>query len=1533
MATRFVFVSAAREATGLVSTHLTRCWRRRFPVLPTLFFTTMAFPFGGVLTPSAEAQATYSLTPTLTLAPREGKVIASIKSDCIMDNYQIYIKKHGETDFSYTQIDLGYKEGSYQIINLENEKEVEVYVSATHKPGLSDCSDLVVEDPPKYYDSDTEKATPLRIYAAPSNVKAIGSDKKVDLTWDPISEASRWEFRYRIWDQNWPATWTEIMGSSASTESHTVTELTNGTTYNFQVRPLRVTARGDTIIGKEGGATAAPVPRPEAPTGLEATPGNQEVTLEWTNPDDDTITQYQYQQKLSSATSWGNWSEISPSNKDTTKHTVTTGLENDKEYAFRIRAIGNGGDGDPSAQPVTATPHIGPNRPQEFKLTPGNARVTLSWKAPQGNTTAGRWQYRELADGDPNDANANWGEWVGIGTRDITTDDDGTMEFTRVGTNGTAYYYELRGISADIDGGRAGGSPGMAARSGPAIPEAVPGIVSLTSAEPRDSSVILTWEEQNNAAIDRFEYRQKLGNNDITNANLFGEWIPIPESNEKTTTYKITTYTVTGLNNGQAYTFQVQARTAGGAPGRGGNSLTATPNTEPAKPVLSGEPERKGAQVTLRWTYMANTAEVDEWQYRQRERSESESEWGNWNTISGSNKDTREHTVTTGLDKGKAYDFQVRARTSGVAGEENVAGEESDAWSVLGAPTSLGATAGSAYITLNWTAPSGNPTGSYSYQYCYGEGTTVACDNSDWQTITGSDANTTSHDVTGLKGGRQYAFKVRVVSSAGGSAESNLVAGTPGVRESPPLKPTEFSATAGNGQVTLSWANANDGSIQKYQYCQKEGTSNNCTENDWTNIPGSSASSTSHTVPDLTNGTEYAFRIRAVNYAGNSDPSEEVTATPKSLSVLTLALSPNSISENGGVATVTATLDKISDADTTVTITAMPVSPAEEKDFSLSDTTTLTIKAGATTSTGTVTIRTNNTNTIHEAAKTVTITATATNSVSVISVSKSLTLTITDDDAPTLTLKLNPREVSEDGGVTTVTARLDKASSSDTTVTITAMPVEPAVAGDVALSENTKLIIKAGATTSSGTVTITAVDNDVAAADKTITISATADNELGLNNPADVTLTIIEDDTVAMEERRETATKVLTEVVHATLSGASAVIGQRFDAALGGPAVLSVADWQVGGTLAANTSLWQQLERWDGDLSTVNRLAAGVDLLTESNFSLPLNSARGGTWSIWGRGDWRGFEGTTDLGDYDGSQRAGYLGVDKWLNERLMAGLALSHSTSETDYTIEDEGGRIDTSLTSIWPYLQNTMDNGAQLRLVLGIGTGEVEHYPTGEAHEKTDLTMRAVSVAGKLPVAQPGDFTLSATAAASLADMKTEGLASVAAINGLHVSSWNLRAGLEAKHEGFPVSDTQWTLTPRVALALRQDGGDGVTGTGAELSGGLRLAAPDSRFALDASGYWLALHSQDGTKEWGASVEARFSPGEGGEGLSLSVEPAWGVLYQAGVLASEDLFEEERRVNSLGRLSLTAHAGYGFALTQRPAHPVCRVHPARRS
>ena len=55
----------------------------------------------------------------------------------------------------------------------------------------------------------------------------------------------------------------------------------------------------------------------------------------------------------------------------------------------------------------------------------------------------------------------------------------------------------------------------------------------------------------------------------------------------------------------------------------------------------------------------------------------------------------------------------------------------------------------------------------------------------------------------------------------------------------------------------------------------------------------------------------------------------------------------------------------------------------------------------------------------------------------------------------------------------------------------------------------------------------------------------------------------------------------------------------------------------------------------------------------------------------------------------------------------------------------------------------------------------------------------------------------------------------------------------------------------TPFLELAARQDGGDGVTGTGLELAGGMRFAAP--RVDVELRGRWLAAHIQEGTEERG--------------------------------------------------------------------------------
>ena len=112
--------------------------------------------------------------------------------------------------------------------------------------------------------------------------------------------------------------------------------------------------------------------------------------------------------------------------------------------------------------------------------------------------------------------------------------------------------------------------------------------------------------------------------------------------------------------------------------------------------------------------------------------------------------------------------------------------------------------------------------------------------------------------------------------------------------------------------------------------------------------------------------------------------------------------------------------------------------------------------------------------------------------------------------ATNATLVLTPASISENAGVSTVTATLDRTTSAATTITVSAAAVAPAVSGDFALSSTRTLTIAAGATTSTGTVTITASGNNLDAPDKSVTVSGTATGEVG--NPSDVTLTIADDD-------------------------------------------------------------------------------------------------------------------------------------------------------------------------------------------------------------------------------------------------------------------------------------------------------------------------------------------------------------------------------------------------------------------------------------
>ena len=118
-------------------------------------------------------------------------------------------------------------------------------------------------------------------------------------------------------------------------------------------------------------------PLPAKPTGLTATPGHGQVTLNWDDPNDASITGWQVQYKEGDG-SYGNWIDI-PNSAATTSHTVT-GLKDGIRYAFRLRAVNAVGAGEASDAVMAITLHADDARASKARKASlvGLSRATLS---------------------------------------------------------------------------------------------------------------------------------------------------------------------------------------------------------------------------------------------------------------------------------------------------------------------------------------------------------------------------------------------------------------------------------------------------------------------------------------------------------------------------------------------------------------------------------------------------------------------------------------------------------------------------------------------------------------------------------------------------------------------------------------------------------------------------------------------------------------------------------------------------------------------------------------------------------------------------------------------------------------------------------------------------------------------------------------------------------------------------------------------------------------------------------------------------
>ena len=251
-----------------------------------------------------------------------------------------------------------------------------------------------------------------------------------------------------------------------------------------------------------------------------------------------------------------------------------------------------------------------------------------------------------------------------------------------------------------------------------------------------------------------------------------------------------------------------------------------------------------------------------------------------WEGIAGSVATTTAHTVAD-LDNATEYTFQIRAlnQSGGSPASDGASATP------LGPPaglTELKSEAGDTQVRLYWTAATEDSTRALitGYQYQYQEKETdgsVGAWDDNWEDIPDSGPATTEYMRTGLAN-KAYRFRVRAVNIIDNGPASEVDA-TPA--SATPAAPTGLAAAAGDGQVHLTWDDPNDSSIDKYQYTTDGGAS--FTDIDLDDISYSEADKFGHTVTGLVNGTQYMFRIRALDgeaLAPNSLLSGEAPATP-----------------------------------------------------------------------------------------------------------------------------------------------------------------------------------------------------------------------------------------------------------------------------------------------------------------------------------------------------------------------------------------------------------------------------------------------------------------------------------------------------------------------------------------------------------------------------------------------------------------------------------------------------------------------------
>jgi fibronectin type 3 domain-containing protein len=572
------------------------------------------------------------------------------------------------------------------------------------------------------------------------------------------------------------------------------------------------------------GSLPAPPVAPTAPTGVTATGAARQVTLTWTSVSNATSYNVYY------ATTTG----VTPANgtriTGASPPYVQTGLSAGTTYYFIVTAMNSGGESAASTEASAATPVAPPPpppvpaAPTGVSATGGTKQVTISWPAVTGATSY----------------NLYWSQTSGVTTSNGTKITGATSPAVQTAlSDGTTYYYIV--TATNVSGESTPSVQVAATTLTLTLPPTAPAAPTGLSATGGDNRVTLAWPAVSGATSYNIYYSTTSGAG-TGGTKIAGVTSP---------------YVQTGLSAGTTYFYVVTAQNAVGESGASDQAGAATNAPPPALPAApTGMTATGGAnQVTLSWSAVAGATAYNIY----------------WSTTAGSGiggtkiGGASSPYLQTGLPAGTSYYYVVTAVNDageGPASSQAVATTNAPAPVIPAAPTGVTAIGGANQVTLSWSAVAG-----------------ATAYNIYWSTTAGSGIGGTKiggsaspYVQTGLPAGTTYFYVVTAMNAAGEGMPSAQASATTNAPLPPlPAAPTGVAAMGGVNQASISWADVTGATSYNIYWSTSSGAGVNGTR-----ISGA-ASPYLHS--GLTAGATYYYVVTALNAAGESQPSVQVSAT------------------------------------------------------------------------------------------------------------------------------------------------------------------------------------------------------------------------------------------------------------------------------------------------------------------------------------------------------------------------------------------------------------------------------------------------------------------------------------------------------------------------------------------------------------------------------------------------------------------------------------------------------------------------------